>query len=176
MSIVLHQVDSFTDHPFAGNPAGVCILEEFGDEEWLQSVAREMNLSETAFLVPRDDAFLLRWFTPAAEVDLCGHATLAAGHVLWEEGHLAPGEPARFDTRSGRLVATRQGDLIEMDFPAEPPAMCDPPEILASALGSEPSLVARNRLDYLALFESEDELRAISPNFRDLRELGHGAS
>src|SRR5439155_14876481 len=113
------QVDAFTDRPFAGNPAAVCVLAAPRDASWMQQVAREMNLSETAFLHREADGFRLRWFTPAVEVDLCGHATLASAHVLWEEGHLPPDAPARFQTRSGLLTATRDGDAIVLDFPAE---------------------------------------------------------
>src|SRR5829696_7207122 len=107
------QVDAFTARPFAGNPAAVCVLPGPADERWMQDVAREMNLSETAFLHRLADGFHLRWFTPAVEVDLCGHATLAAAHVVWEERHLDPAEPARFQTRSGLLTASRRGDWIE---------------------------------------------------------------
>jgi hypothetical protein len=114
------QVDAFTARAFAGNPAAVCVLPAPAPVDWMQPVAAEMNLAETAFLVRRGDAFDLRWFTPAIEVDLCGHATLASAHVLWQDGHLAPDADARFDTRSGRLTARRAGDWIEMDFPAEP--------------------------------------------------------
>src|SRR5919109_397327 len=106
------QVDAFTDKPFAGNPAAVCVLAAPRDDRWMQDVAREMNLSETAFLLRRDDGFDLRWFTPAVEVDLCGHATLASAHALWEAGHLWPDERARFYTRSGLLTAERKGDWI----------------------------------------------------------------
>jgi PhzF family phenazine biosynthesis protein len=125
------QVDAFTATPFAGNPAAVCILPEPRDERWMQNVAREMNLSETAFLSRQADGFNLRWFTPAVEVDLCGHATLASAHVLWETGHLKLGEQARFHTRSGLLLAERRGEWIEMDFPTKaeeaasaPPVCC----------------------------------------------------
>lgn len=120
MGLQIYQVDAFTDKPFAGNPAAVCVLSEPRSEAWMQNVAREMNLSETAFLLRREDGFDLRWFTPAVEVDLCGHATLASAHVLWETGLLAPNEPARFHTRSGLLTATRREDEIELDFPATP--------------------------------------------------------
>src|SRR2546423_12500405 len=113
------QVDAFTNTSFAGNPAAVCVLTEPHDDHWLQNVAREMNLSETAFLLKQQDGFNLRWFTPAVEVDLCGHATLASAHILWEAGHLRPAEQARFHTRSGLLTADRGGDWIEMDFPAK---------------------------------------------------------
>ena len=101
MGLTIFQVDAFTDRPFAGNPAGVCVLPEPGDERWMQNVAQEMNLSETAFLCRQGDGYQLRWFTPAVEVDLCGHATLASAHVLWEAGYLPLDEQARFDTRSG---------------------------------------------------------------------------
>jgi len=112
MGIAITQVDAFTSQPFAGNPAAVCILSKAPEERWMRNVAREMNLSETAFLVPQDGGYNLRWFTPAVEVDLCGHATLASAHVLWEEGHLAAGAQARFHTRSGLLLADRLGEWI----------------------------------------------------------------
>ena len=116
MSLTIYQVDAFTDRPFAGNPAGVCVLDEPRKDAWMQAVASEMNLSETAFLVPNGDAYDLRWFTPALEVDLCGHATLASAHVLWQTGRLAPTQRAEFHTKSGLLSAERQGDWIELDF------------------------------------------------------------
>jgi len=129
-------VDSFSSLPFAGNPAGVCVLEGPAVEGWMKNVAREMNLSETAFLHPERDGFRLRWFTPTTEVDLCGHATLAAAHVLWEEGHLPLEERARFYTKSGLLTAERrEGGWIALDFPAEPPRPVRPPAGLLEALG-----------------------------------------
>src|SRR5947207_10346907 len=118
MNLPIIQVDAFTDRPFAGNPAAVCLLPAAAETQWMQDVAREMNLSETAFLVRRADGFDLRWFTPAVEVDLCGHATLASAHALWEGGLLAAAETARFHTRSGVLTAVRKGEWIELDFPA----------------------------------------------------------
>ena len=124
MGFPLVQVDAFTDKPFRGNPAAVCILPEPKDAGWMQSVAGEMNLSETSFLVRQEDGFQLRWFTPAVEVDLCGHATLASAHALWEAGYLKPGQQARFHTRSGLLTAQRQGDWIEMDLPAKVAEAC----------------------------------------------------
>ncbi|HET8632040.1 MAG TPA: PhzF family phenazine biosynthesis protein [Thermomicrobiales bacterium] len=159
------QVDAFAATPFAGNPAAVCLLAAPRDAPWLQQVAREMNLSETAFLVRRDDGFDLRWFTPAVEVDLCGHATLASAHVLWEEGHLAPGERARFHTRSGLLTAGREGDWIWLDFPAEPPAPTPAPADLARALGAAPVWVGKNRFDYLVEVATEADVRALRPDF-----------
>src|SRR5712691_7342261 len=120
MGLTIVHVDAFTDQPFAGNPAAVCLLPGPHDARWMQDVARELNLSETAFLHPEQGGYRLRWFTPAVEVDLCGHATLASAHVLWEDGHLPPGGLARFQTRSGLLTADRRDDWIELDFPATP--------------------------------------------------------
>ena len=117
MPLPLYQVDAFTDRPFAGNPAAVCLLPAWREDRWLQAVAREMNLSETAFLVKQPDHFDLRWVTPTVEVDLCGHATLAPAHVLWQQGLAKPGEEIRFSTKSGILKAIRHGDNIELDFP-----------------------------------------------------------
>ena len=166
------QIDSFTTEPFQGNPAAVCMLPGPAGEEWMQAVAREMNLSETAFVVRRDDGFDLRWFTPVAEVDLCGHATLASAHLLWETNELKPDEPARFHTASGLLTATRVDPWIEMDFPAEVESACDPPEELLRGLGVEPTYVGRNRLDFLVEVDSEETLRALRPDFGLLRSLG----
>src|SRR5438105_3336755 len=123
----LYQIDAFTDRPFAGNPAAVCLLEEPRDDAWLQAAAAEMNLSETAFLTERPDGYNLRWFTPTVEVDLCGHATLASAHFLWETGILALEAPARFHTRSGWLTATRDGSWIQLDFPTEAPRPAEAP-------------------------------------------------
>ncbi len=119
----LHQVDAFTERPFAGNPAAVCLLAEEADPAWMQAVASEMNLSETAFLLPEGapGAYGLRWFTPAVEVELCGHATLASAHVLWSTGSVAPDAAISFSTLSGTLTAARDGELIAMDFPAAVP-------------------------------------------------------
>jgi PhzF family phenazine biosynthesis protein len=166
------QVDAFTAEPFRGNPAGVCILPGPAGEEWMQAVAREMNLSETAFLVRREDGFDLRWFTPVAEVDLCGHATLASAHVLFETNEVAPGEPARFHTRSGVLTATRKDPWIEMDFPAEVESACEAPEELLRGLDVEPVHVGRNRFDFLVELDSEETLRGLEPDFGLLRTLG----
>ena len=164
MPLKITQIDAFTDKPFAGNPAAVCLLPEAREASWMQSVAREMNLSETAFLVRQADGFQLRWFTPAVEVDLCGHATLASAHALWEEGHLGPGEQARFYTRSGLLTAERAGDWIEMDFPAKPEEQAATPEGLVEALGASPKYVGRNAFDYIVELDSEKAVRALKPN------------
>jgi PhzF family phenazine biosynthesis protein len=170
-TIHIHQVDAFTGTPFSGNPAAVCFLSEAQDPSWMQQVAREMNLSETAFLVPNDDGFDLRWFTPEVEVDLCGHATLAAAHSLWETEALDTGAPARFHTLSGLLTATKQGEWIELDFPALPDQAIAPPPGLADALGVSPTYVGQNRLDLLVEVGSEAELRALTPNLHLLRTL-----
>ncbi len=166
MGVRLVQVDAFTDKAFAGNPAAVCLLPAPRDDAWMQSVAREMNLSETAFLVKQEDSFDLRWFTPAVEVDLCGHATLASAHVLWEEGLLQPGEPARFHTRSGLLTTERRADWIELNFPAHPPEPVAAPPDLTRALGVAPNYVGKSGGDdYLVEVESEEVVRATRPNF-----------
>jgi predicted PhzF superfamily epimerase YddE/YHI9 len=169
------QVDAFTDRPFAGNPAAVCVLSAPRPEPWMQAVAREMNLSETAFLhresadeAERETSYRLRWFTPAIEVDLCGHATLASAHVLWEEGHLAAGELARFETRSGHLSAWRDGDWILMDFPAEPAGETPAPDEVVQALGVRPVFTGKNRFDWLVEVASEEEMRRAAPDFGKL--------
>jgi PhzF family phenazine biosynthesis protein len=158
------QVDAFADRPFTGNPAAVCILAAAADERWMRDVAAEMNLSETAFLHPEDDGWRLRWFTPEVEVDLCGHATLASAHVLWEDGHLPAGATARFHTRSGVLTAARAGEWIEMDFPAKPLLDAPAPEGLAEALGARPVHVGRSHFDVLVELASEAEVRALKPD------------
>jgi predicted PhzF superfamily epimerase YddE/YHI9 len=168
MTIPIVQVDAFTAQPFAGNPAAVCILPAAKDVTWMQHVAREMNLAETAFLQRRADGsdFDLRWFTPAVEVDLCGHATLASAHVLWETGQLAATEVARFHTRSGLLTATRRGEWIDLDFPLTPVAAIDPPPGLGEALGVTPLYLGRSQFDVLVQVESESMVRDLQPDFR----------
>jgi PhzF family phenazine biosynthesis protein len=165
------QVDAFTTTPFAGNPAAVCVLPEPGDATWMQQVAREMNLAETAFLHRQEDGFSLRWFTPAVEVDLCGHATLASAHVLWEEGHLSAYEPARFHTRSGLLTATRDGAWINLDFPATPAAPADTPTDLLEALGAPAHWIGKTLFDYLVEVDSEATVRALTPDFTRLARI-----
>ena len=172
MAVPLIQVDAFTDQPFAGNPAAVCILPEPRDEGWMGRVAQEMNLSETAFLSPHEGGYQLRWFTPTVEVDLCGHATLASAHALWELGYLAPDAPANFHTRSGLLTAGRDGDWIVLDFPATPEQPCSVPPGLAGALGAEPRYVGQTRFDYLVELESEQAVRALRPNIAAMGALG----
>ncbi|HET8713094.1 MAG TPA: PhzF family phenazine biosynthesis protein [Gemmatimonadales bacterium] len=169
MTLHITQVDSFTSRPFAGNPAGVCILPKAADESWMLKVASEMNLAETAFLVPRGDGYDLRWFTPCVEVDLCGHATLASAHVLWEEGHLPPNAQARFHTRSGVLTADRRDPWIELDFPATPATPADAPSRLVEALGAKPRFVGRSKFDYLVELDDEATVRKLEP---DLGAIG----
>lgn len=172
MSLDLYQVDAFTGRAFGGNPAAVCLLPEPREPQWMQLVAREMNLSETAFLHPAEDGdWNLRWFTPAVEVELCGHATLASAHVLWESGRLPPTETAGFHTLSGLLTAERREGTIELDFPARSAAEVEPPEGLAAALGITPRFVGRTRYDYLLEAASEEEVRAAVPDHGLLRTL-----
>jgi len=167
MSVAIHVVDAFTAEPFAGNPAAVCLLESARDAGWMQSVAREVDLSETAFVVPRAaaDEFDLRWFTPTTEVDLCGHATLASAHVLFEAGRVAAGSGIRFATRSGVLGARRDGRWTALDFPSEPAVAAAPAEGLVRALGVAPEFVGRCRLAWLFVLSSESAVRALAPDF-----------
>ncbi|MGH7657769.1 MAG: PhzF family phenazine biosynthesis protein [Gemmatimonadales bacterium] len=158
------QVDAFTDQPFRGNPAGVCLLPGPADRDWMQAVAREMNLSETAFLYDVGDCYHLQWFTPVTEVELCGHATLASAHVLWQDGNVKPDAPIAFRTRSGILTA-RQGDgWIEMDFPATPEEYCVAPIEFTEAFGVALQYVGFNGSDYLIEVDSEDTVRNIAPD------------
>lgn len=181
MSIPIWQVDAFTRTPGRGNPAAVCFLREPAPEAWMALVAREMNLSETAFLVPRHGehgelAFELRWFTPAAEVELCGHATLASAHVLWETGELTAERPVRFHTQSGVLTVKRaDGGWIEMDFPAEPaePAPDSKAEV-AAVLGVEEGAIrhlAANRLDLLVELGDADHVAELTPDLARMESL-----
>ena len=168
----ISQVDAFTRAPFAGNPAAVCFLTRTRSDGWMQALAREMNLSETAFVQRRADAeFDLRWFTPTVEVDLCGHATLATAHVVWEQELLPVTAAARFHTRSGLLTATTSDDGITLDFPAEPDEVVDAPGGLVEALGVEPTYLGRNRFDYLVELRDETTVKAVSPDFRRLAAL-----
>jgi PhzF family phenazine biosynthesis protein len=169
--IPLLQIDAFTDRPFAGNPAAVCLLDRPADAPWMQAVAREMNLSETAFVHPDAGGFGLRWFTPAVEVELCGHATLATAHALWETGRLQRAAVARFATLSGTLTASWREGWIELDFPALPPQAADPVPGLAEALGVRPLWTGRSRFDALVELASAEEVRAASPDFAALARL-----
>lgn len=168
--IPLYQVDAFTDSPFRGNPAAVCLLDEATDAGWMQSVAAEMNLSETAFVCPEAGAYGLRWFTPAAEVRLCGHATLASAHVLWTTGRVEQERRIEFKTLSGLLVVERYEAHMEMDFPTDAAHPCEAPDGLLEALGiSQPLEVLRGRSDLIVRLPSAGELRDLHPDFRLLR-------
>jgi len=175
---LLLTIDAFTSRPFGGNPAAVCLLDEARPDAWMQDVAREMNLSETAFVVPAESGFRLRWFTPATEVSLCGHATLASAHALWETGRLSPDAEARFETRSGELTARRRSDRIEMDFPALRVAPAELPETARRALGASPRSVHRTRSaadpNFLVELGSVTEVRECAPDFPALRDLPAG--
>jgi PhzF family phenazine biosynthesis protein len=161
MNLPYYQIDAFTDRLFSGNPAGVCPLAGWLPDEMLQSIAAENNLAETAFFVPGEEGFDLRWFTPEVEMDLCGHATLATAHVLFRHlGHA--GESIRFQTRSGLLAVTSSGDLLTLDFPPRPAIHCETPADLITGLGQHPVTTAKAR-DYLAVFETEDEIRNLQP-------------
>ena len=171
MSQSIVVVDAFTDRPFAGNPAAVCVLPKPADEDWMRKVAREMNLSETAFLVPEAEGFQLRWFTPAAEVDLCGHATVASAHWLWESGAAAESRPITFETKSGRLLAMKQGEWIALDFPAKPGTTVEPPPAVARALGAPPVAFAVSQFDCLAELASEEVVRQLRPDIAAVAAL-----
>lgn len=171
MSLKIVQIDAFSSRPFGGNPAAVCLLSEYPADTWLLSVAREMNLSETAFLKRREEGFDLRWFTPELEVELCGHATLASAHFLWKEGALEPGETARFHTLSGWLCASQKSGWIEMDLPSEPPEDVSAAPDLLRSLGVEARYLGKNRFDYIVEVESEAILRSMSPDFKLLADL-----
>lgn len=171
MALPLLVVDAFTDVPFAGNPAAVCVLPAWRPDRWLQAVAREMNLSETAFLMRQDGGFHLRWFTPKVEVDLCGHATLASAHALWQQEFAPKGQPIIFHTRSGPLRAERAGDEIELDFPLKPETETASPSGLVEALGVSPRYVGKNQFDYLVELDSAAAVRQVRPDFQRLREV-----
>jgi PhzF family phenazine biosynthesis protein len=167
----LFQVDAFTDTPYGGNPAAVCVLSEAKSAAWMQQVAQEMNLSETAFFYPEAEGYRLRWFTPTVEVDLCGHATLATGHVLWSEGYLRDDQEARFYTRSGLLTARRFGNWIELNFPANPSHKIDIPDGLAKALELEPIAVVENSLGYLVEVNQAEQVQTLTPDFMALKQF-----
>jgi PhzF family phenazine biosynthesis protein len=182
MSQSIVVVDAFTDQPFSGNPAAVCVLDGPADTRWMQNVALEMNLSETAFLhrEGEDGVFRLRWFTPTVEVDLCGHATLASAHALWSEGHLEEGVTARFQTRSGLLTASPVGSgWIELDFPATPagkehPDAAESPidaRRISEALGATARAISRSKFDLLVELENEREVRGLAPDIGRIAAL-----
>jgi PhzF family phenazine biosynthesis protein len=167
----LLQIDAFTDKPFSGNPAAVCLLDGPRDERWMQAVSAEMNLSETAFVVARGGDFDLRWFTPACEVELCGHATLASAHALWETGVLLSGQSARFHTASGLLTVVRRGEAMEMDFPAKPAVHADAPDGLLEALDVGAVFIGNNGMDNFVEIREAETLRGLHPDFALLKKI-----
>lgn len=167
----IYQVDAFTEKPFMGNPAAVCILKNYPTEKWMQDVAGEMNLAETAFLVPMNDGYSLRWFTPNSEVDLCGHATLASAHILWERGYIRPDQEAKFYTKSGLLTAIIHEDWVQLNFPATLEEKIEGPAELTEALDIVPVYIGKNVFDYLIEVESEEIVRTISPDFTKLMKV-----
>lgn len=169
MKIPYYQIDAFTNSVFSGNPAGVCLLAEWLNNSVLQSIAAENNLSETAFLVKNEKGYELRWFTPEIEVDLCGHATLASAFVILNCLDNSS-DAVRFDSKSGPLTVTRQDDLLAMDFPSRKAELCPTPKELVSGLGIEPKEVFRSR-DYLAVFDSEDQIKSLQPDMYELSKL-----
>lgn len=172
MNLSIYQVDAFTNKPFFGNPAGVCVLSQEVTDEWMQKVAMEMNLSETAFLLKVDNGYNLRWFTPNIEVDLCGHATLASAHILWEQKHLPENEEARFYTKSGLLTAKNiDNGWIELNFPTEPDEETSFPNGLMESLGIDAKYIGKNRFDYIIEVNSEEEVRNLRPDFNALGKI-----
>ena len=167
----IFQVDAFTREKFKGNPAIICMLERPADDHWMQAIAYEMNMSETAFVLPVNDGYNLRWFTPTTEVDLCGHATLAAAHVLFETAVLSPTEFARFQTRSGLLTVKRQQDVLVMDFPAEPPKQFPVTPLIHRAFGVNPVYVGQNRMDMMLHVSDPDTVTEFNPDFYELAEF-----
>ncbi len=171
----LFQVDAFTAKPFTGNPAAVCLLESAADPMWMQDVAAEMNLAETAFVVRRDDgAFDLRWFTPTLEVELCGHATLASAHVLWEEKEAEPDDDIAFHTKSGVLTCHNRQDRIEMNFPVRRVEEIDTPRAVVAAVGGKPVSTWSSYGGYLLEYATTDEVKALEPDFAALRPMEDG--
>src|SRR6266853_3953461 len=167
--IRIYQVDAFSSQVFSGNPAAICPLEEWLPDDQMQAIAGENNLSETAFFVRNGDGYGLRWFTPAVEIDLCGHATLASAFIILND--LTPSENSvRFQTKSGTIVVNREGDLYSLDFPSRPPAECDVPSQLVEALGGSPQAVLAAR-DYMVVYASEDQVRKLEPNMQLVSKL-----
>jgi PhzF family phenazine biosynthesis protein len=171
--IPVYQVDAFASRVFTGNPAAVCPLEQWLPDEQMQAIAAENNLAETAFFVPNGDGYHLRWFTPTVEVDLCGHATLASAFVVFTKLN-PPAKSVQFLTKSGKLVVTRDGDLLSLDFPARPPAECEPDPGLLPAMGRQPEKVLASH-DYLVIYANEDQLRSLKPDMEKLAQVDHFA-
>ena len=175
MNVQTYKVDAFTNTPYAGNPAAICFLEAPATDLWMQSVASEMNLAETAFVSREGDGYRLRWFTPTVEVDICGHATLASAHILWERKIADSDEEIRFHTRSGVLTCTKRGEMIEMDFPSDPESPVELTEdlriVLKESLGATPIYVGKSQRDYLVEVENETVLKNMSPNMSILSQV-----
>ena len=170
MKIPIFQADAFTSEMFKGNPAAVCPLQEWLSDDTLQAIAAENNLSETAFFVKEGNGFRLRWFTPVTEVDLCGHATLATAHILFEElGYKE--DVISFQSRSGLLTVEKEGDLLKMDFPSDPMDQVEAPAVLFQALGIQRTPFTFKSDDYMVILETEDEVAALNPDFRLLSEV-----
>ncbi len=164
----IYQVDAFTCGPFTGNPAAVCLLNGWLADDMLQKIAMENNLAETAFIVPHNNEWLIRWFTPATEVDLCGHATLASAHVVLKILYPEKEEVVFRSRKMGNLTVRTRGDILELDFPSDPPHRCDMPELVADSMGKEPLESYLGRSDYLLLYESENDIISLQPDFRRL--------
>ena len=171
MTLKMFQVDAFTESPFHGNPAGVCVLEHPMADGLMQSIAAEMNLSETAFLIKEGSAYRLRWFTPRVEVDLCGHATLASAHILWERGFLNQDSMAVFQTRSGKLTAVKHQNWIVMDFPALSPIEYDVPEALSDIMKSDIIYFGKSNFDWIVEVADEDFVKRLQPDFSQIQRL-----
>jgi PhzF family phenazine biosynthesis protein len=171
MSIPIALVDAFTDKPFSGNPAGICMLEQAMPDDWMQNLAMEMNQAETAFLVHEGDRYRLRWFTPTVEVDLCGHATLAAAKYLYAGGLADKSQPILFETRSGTLSASPEQGMIALDFPAIPSSPIQGSSLLGDALAADPVAVHRGRFDYLVELRSDEAVRAVTPDLHKLKQI-----
>jgi predicted PhzF superfamily epimerase YddE/YHI9 len=170
-NVKIFHVDAFASQMFGGNPAAVCLVDDSRDAEWMQRLAREFSVPATAFVRHTPEHRELRWFAPGAELELCGHGTLAAAHVMWESGEVAADEPARFETRNGTLTAVRRDGWIELDFPATPDEPATPPPGLAEALRTIPKYVGRSRFDYVVELEDETAVRALRPDFAGLRSI-----
>ncbi len=164
----IYQVDAFTSGPFTGNPAAICLLSGWLSDDMLQKIAMENNLAETAFIVPQNNEWLIRWFTPALEVDLCGHATLASAHVVMKILYPEMQEVVFRSQKMGSLTVRKRGDILELDFPSDPPRKCDMPVLIAGSLGIEPLESYLGRSDYLLLYESENDIISLQPDFRSL--------
>jgi PhzF family phenazine biosynthesis protein len=171
MQAPLYLVDAFADAPFSGNPAGVCLLDEPADESWMQAIAMEVNQAETAFIWPIEGGYSLKWFTPTVEINLCGHATLASAHIMWENGLLHPAQEAKFSTLSGWLTCSKTASAIEMDFPAEPAAPAEAPDALLSALGARVQSVYLSRLHYLVELADSTEVQSLSPDIAEIAQV-----